>query len=284
MTNAVPADADLVADVIRLARKGAYAEVSSDAAGTYAVYSPRNGFARPIAVLSVQGIERALTCGWLGRDPATGRVHLAEAGRRAVRRALSEAKRPPARPGAERTQPAVTARAPKQSGSRAPSAQRVEGPLAWLRRRKDRLGRPLITQVQFDAGERLTIDYAQARMLPRITVNWSPAAAANRAQAGGGVEISDRALAARDRLHRALTALGPEIAPLLLDVCCHEIGLEQAEKARGWPQRSGKVVLDMGLTALARHYGMLAPEQPDRGTRPRRWMDEGYAPTLDVWR
>jgi hypothetical protein len=164
------------------------------------------------------------------------------------------------------------------------SPQRVEGPLDWLRRRKDRDGQPLITQVQFDAGKRLANEYTQARMLPRVTVNWSPAAAANREHAGGRADITDRALAARDRLHRALRTVGPEIAPLLLDVCCHEIGLEQAEKARGWPQRSGKVVLDMGLTALARHYGMLAPERPDGASRPRRWAEDGYAPTLDTWR
>lgn len=277
-----PADTDLFAHVIRLARKGAYAEVSADAPGTYAVFSPRNGFAQPIASLPARVIERALARGWLCRDPATARVGLSESGRRSVRRALSEAKRPAPQLAASRRAPKASG--PAQSRMHTASPQRVEGPLVWLRRRKDRDGRPLITQPQFDAGERLAVDYAQARMLPRITVNWSPAAAANRAQAGSGVEISDRAVAARERLHRALTSVGPEIAPLLLDVCCYEIGLEQAEKARGWPQRSGKVVLDMGLTALARHYGLLAPDRPERSSRPRRWTEDGYAPTLDTWR
>lgn len=283
MTNHAPADADLVADVTRLARKGAYAQISADEAGAYAVFSPRNCFARPIALLSARSVERALACGWLAGDPVDMRVQLTEAGRRAVRRALSEAKRPPSPPGTARAAPRIVARS-AQPGLRLLRPQRVEGPLAWLRRRKDSRGMPLITQVQFEAGERLAVDYAQARMLPRVTVNWSPAAAASREQAGGGIDITDRALAARDRLHRALTTVGPEIAPLLLDVCCHEIGLERAEKARGWPQRSGKVVLDMGLTALARHYGLLAPERPDAASRPRRWAEDGYAPTLDIWR
>lgn len=71
---------------------------------------------------------------------------------------------------------------------------------------------------------------------------------------------------------------------MLVDVCCREVGLEAAERARGWPQRSGKVVLDMGLTALARHYGLIAPEPAGRSPRPRSWMEEGYTASLDAWR
>jgi hypothetical protein len=41
-----------------------------------------------------------------------------------------------------------------------------ESPLAWLRRRKDRDGEALISQTQFDAGERLRADFSFAQMTP----------------------------------------------------------------------------------------------------------------------
>jgi hypothetical protein len=52
----------------------------------------------------------------------------------------------------------------------------------------------------------------------------------------------------------------------------------------GWPQRAAKVVLQLALTRLARHYGLLAP-QPRSGTqRLRHWGSEDYRPDIDAWR
>jgi hypothetical protein len=42
----------------------------------------------------------------------------------------------------------------------------------------------------------------------------------------------------------------------LLRVCCFLEGIESAEKALGWPSRSGKLVLGLALDRLARHYGL----------------------------
>jgi hypothetical protein len=67
-------------------------------------------------------------------------------------------------------------------------------------------------------------------------------------------------------------------------VCCHEIGLEAAERAQGWPQRSGKLVLQLALTSLARHYGLLAPAPSPHASRMRHWGSEDYRPDIDAWR
>jgi len=160
-----------------------------------------------------------------------------------------------------------------------------ETPLQWLRRRNDKSGRPLLTGPQLQAGEKLAEDYWHAQLMPRITANWSapaPGERTRRSAPGTGVEMRDAVVAARQRVDRALKAVGPEMAGLLVDVCCHETGLETAERSAGWPCRSGKVVLDIALTTLARHYGLIPPERPP-AARLRHWGDADYRPTLDAW-
>lgn len=274
-------EAMLLPHILRLARKGSYA--APDGSGDFGIFSPRNNFASPFASLSAEAIEEALSLGWLQSLGTDGRLELSVTGARRVRRHLSEA-----RGSAVRKAPDPALR-PHLVASHSPirtRPQRIEGPLAWLRRRKDRDGRPLIAEAQFDAGERLAADYARAQLEARVTASWSPTAPCHRAPRSGGNagDASDMAVAARDRIHRVIVALGPEIANLLMDVCCHDIGLEAAEKARGWPVRSGKVVLDMGLTQLARHYGMLRDARADDRPRARGWTDPAFAANLAQWR
>ena len=104
-----------------------------------------------------------------------------------------------------------------------------------------------ISQAQFDAGERLRADFWFAQMTPRVTMSWSAMAPAQRRRRAGMTLASDGDLqeniaGARERVRRALAAVGPELAGVLIDVCCHLKGLEEAERAAGWPQRAGKVV------------------------------------------
>jgi hypothetical protein len=56
---------------------------------------------------------------------------------------------------------------------------------------------------------------------------------------------------------------------MLLDICCYLTGLEAAERAKGWPQRSAKIVLQIALDRLAEHYG-LAVRAPSR-VKMRAW-------------
>jgi hypothetical protein len=131
-----------------------------------------------------------------------------------------------------------------------------ESPLAWLARRKSRDGATLIDAVQFEAGERLRADFTCAQLMPRTTSNWDAAVADGRRSGGNGAAaMTDAVVAARQRVRHALDAVGPEFSGLLLDVCCFLKGLEAVERERRWPARSAKVVLQLGLDRLARHYG-----------------------------
>ncbi|MGX7745070.1 DUF6456 domain-containing protein [Rhodopseudomonas parapalustris] len=149
-----------------------------------------------------------------------------------------------------------------------------ESPLAWLARRKGRDGRAMISAEQFVAGERLRADFTRGNLTPRVTSNWG--APTGRADSGGAGEMTDLVVAARQRVHHALDACGPEFSGILLDVCCFLRGLEDVERERGWPSRSAKVVLQLALDRLARHYG-LAPRIEDAKPRLRSWLAEDAA-------
>jgi hypothetical protein len=164
----------------------------------------------------------------------------------------------------------------------------AESPLGWLKSRKDRNGRPLISDQQFEAGERLRADYWFARLSPRVTANWAALAPSGRMRRGApssAADMRDEVVAAKERVMRAIEAVGPELAGVLIDICCELKGLEDAEKSHGWPQRAGKVVLQLALNRLARHYGLdVSDEAPRRHKGIRHWGDVDYRPTLDAWR
>jgi hypothetical protein len=152
-----------------------------------------------------------------------------------------------------------------------------ESPLAWLARRKGRDGRPLIDTTQLLAGERLRGDFTRAQMTPRVTSSWDASAARSRRSGQAGGNFAETVVASRERVRGALDAVGPEFAGLLLDVCCFLKGLEDIERERRWPPRTAKIVVQLGLDRLARHYG-LAREARGRSHAPiRAWQDKIWA-------
>ena len=166
--------------------------------------------------------------------------------------------------------------------ARAPRFNTDECPLAWLARRKDKDGQPLISAEQLTAGERLRRDYTFAMLMPRVTASYSAVpASGSRAGFGDGADMSDNVVAARERVNRALAAVGPELSGVLVDVCCHLKGLEMVERASGWPQRTSKIVLGIALQNLARHYGLLREATGVRGSGGiRHWGADGYRPSV----
>lgn len=189
---------------------------------------------------------------------------------------------------ARRAQPNAPARALRRkkaarAGAAVPGRNPAESPVAWLFSRRDGEGKPLITEAQFNAGERLRADFWFAQMTPNVTQSWSATAApgGRRGAPGAGADLQDSVIAAADRVRRALAAVGPEHAGVLIDVCCHLKGLEEVERRAGWPRRSAKIVLSLALTALARHYGYERTESAPRRVAIRHWGADGYRPEID---
>jgi hypothetical protein len=157
-----------------------------------------------------------------------------------------------------------------------------ESPLAWLARRRGRDGRSLIEPHQLQAGERLRADFTRAHMMPRTTSNWSSPVSGGR---GAGSEragmFTETTIAARQRVRLALDNVGPEFAGLLLDVCCFLKGLADIERERAWPSRSAKVVLQLSLDRLARHYGFVTEAHGPAHARVRTWLADDAAFVVD---
>lgn len=121
-----------------------------------------------------------------------------------------------------------------------------ESPIAWLHSRghlEDRL---------FDAGEALRSDYEYAQLSPGVTMRWEPIRVKSTGDAG--LNGTERQVAAKARFDAAMAAAGKGLEDVLWRVVCAGEGLPQAEKALGWPARSGKLVLKLALERIADFY------------------------------
>jgi hypothetical protein len=143
----------------------------------------------------------------------------------------------------------------------------LESPLAALARLKGRDGVPFLGADLVAAGERLRADFTRGQLTPALGQRWEPVRAGRQTGGAGGIaELTDAALAARQRLEAAIAAVGPELSGVMLDACCFLKLLSQIERERQWPARSSKLMLRTALAALARHYA--APKRSSPRPRP----------------
>ncbi len=248
----------------------------------YGVFTRRNHYSRYILVVAEPVIQGFKRLSWICETD--DRLTLTDEGLLWLRRYRAGSE-----PFLEQHQLRETSHREVKGLKRPVIVNEGESPLGWLRRRKDRYGTPLIDAHQFEAGERLRAEFERAQMSPSVTSKWESAAPSRRmrrAAPDGAAGLSDQALASRKRVLQALEAVGPELAGVLIDVCCYLLGLTDAEKNRGWPQRSGKVILQIALTGLARHYGILSDTDAASPVRAQlnHWGTEGFRPSLDQWR
>ena len=134
-------------------------------------------------------------------------------------------------------------------GRRSVTINAAESPLGWL------FARGLVTQRQFDAGERLRADWERAQLAPRVTMSWDAAPMA-RGRGGSAPERDSGAVQidAKRRFDDAIATAGPGLADILWRVVCAGEGMRDAETALGWPARAGKLVLTLALDRIADYY------------------------------
>lgn len=143
--------------------------------------------------------------------------------------------------------------------------------LEALGRLKDDGGKPYLAAVEREAAARLEADFERAHFRPRLTVHLAEPAGSGSRAGDADERLTLGALAARDRVMAALAAAGPGIADMLFETVCLSRGLNEAERALGWPQRSGKALVRLGLQRLAAHYGLASGAR--RPGRIEAWME-----------
>jgi hypothetical protein len=158
-----------------------------------------------------------------------------------------------------------------EEGSQTVLTDSKESPLAWMIRRKDKNGMPLIDAASFEAGEKLRRELNRAQILPNISLSWDKVG--SNPSFFDPASSSDALISARQRVRRTLKAVGPDFADILIDLCGFLKSIDRIERERDWPIRSGKVAIRLALSRLADHYGLRS-----EATGPAR------ARSIQVWR
>lgn len=119
---------------------------------------------------------------------------------------------------------------------------------------RDANGAPWLNAAEIKAAETLRGDWEAAQAGLTRGSDWSAPPIGGSAR--GVSNAQERAMAvrcdARRRMADALETLAPPLRRVVERVCLHEDGLEALERSEGWPARSGKIALKMGLAQLAR--------------------------------
>jgi len=124
-----------------------------------------------------------------------------------------------------------------------------ESPLSWLHAHGHLSDRQLL------AGEKLRGDYEAACLGPRTTMVWDPTPVSKTRRGAPSPSMpGERALHAKQRFDDAMAALGGDLSDIAWRVICAGEGVPVAEKAMGWPLRSGKLVLRIALDRLGTYY------------------------------
>jgi len=137
-------------------------------------------------------------------------------------------------------------RRPPRRGGRSATVNLAESPLSWLH------ARGYLGDRQFAAGECLRADWERAQLAPHVTMRWD--AVRVRGVGRGKLAPTECQIAARQRFDGAVAAAGPGLADILWRAVCAGDALPHAERALGWPTRSGKLVLQFALDRVADFY------------------------------
>ncbi|WDR02730.1 DUF6456 domain-containing protein [Devosia algicola] len=149
-----------------------------------------------------------------------------------------------------------------------------ESPLARLAAPGTGGSHAFLAPHQVEAGERLRQLVERAQLGARTTMSYDASRSIRARSAPGMADPGDIAIDARRRLDDIARALPPDCAGVVLDVCGLLKGLQVIETERGWPRRSAKLVLRIGLDQLAAFWGLSAEARGVVARGNHAWFEQ----------
>jgi len=128
-----------------------------------------------------------------------------------------------------------------------------EAPMRRLAALRGPRGEPWLSAPELAAAGKLRADWAIGEIGLVRGSDWMAAPMGSGARGAGNAQEAAmaRRCDARRRVAEALARLAAPLRRVVERVCLHEDGLEALERAEGWPARSGKLALKLGLAQLA---------------------------------
>lgn len=248
-----PVDARRRKALARLAADGALLAPRRDGRG-YGVFANGDRRCRPLVQLGPADVQALLVEGAIVGAGMAQCFVLSGAGRARVQRESADAApfaQQHAPYGARPVMDAAT------GALRFATGVDPSGPVGRLARISDAAGMAFFQGREIAAARQLWEDHAAAQLGLFRGADWTapPRGSARRGPGGAQEQAATGAIDARRRVSAALEALPASLAAALRAFLLEETGLDDLERARRWPQRSGKLVLKLGLELLADHYG-----------------------------
>jgi len=232
----------------RLASPGAVLAPGRDASG-FGVYVKGDRRTRPIVRLSTMEV-RALESEGAIEARGDGVFVLSAAGASRVSREAAE----PAERFVAQHRPVIARAVVAADGDlRTVRGFDADAPIRKLASLRDSNGAAWLNQAELAAASRLRADWAQSEVGALRGSDWMAAPIGSTSRGPGTAQeaVMARRCDARKRVADALAQLAPPLQRVVTRVVLHEEGLEAMERAEGWPARSGKLALKLGLAQLA---------------------------------
>jgi hypothetical protein len=149
-----------------------------------------------------------------------------------------------------------------------------EAPDAVLRLASSGQGEAFLAAHQVEAARRLALLFVRARLTQRMTMSYDPARIGGSRDGSRQGELADSALQARRLLDGLAGKMPRDCWSILVDICGFDKGLQEIEMERGWPRRSAKLVLRIGLDQLATVMGLSEFAEGKADRKLKGWLPE----------
>ncbi len=151
----------------------------------------------------------------------------------------------------------------------------AESPLARLAALGKDGAPSFLSPNQVEAGERFRRLVERAQLRQRTTMSYDPTYSGGGGSGGSaGSSLTETVADARRALAVISTVLPADCHDVVFDVCGLLKGLQTVEAERGWPRRSAKLVLRIGLEQLAGHFGLTSSAVGPRSRALQSWLSE----------